>query len=104
MFFNFPIDKETWTKYEQFMIGPALLARPAFHEKAVSVPVYLPAENASWYLFEGGHEVNSGIGGVTINVTSLSNELLLLLREGFIVPTQVRYMYSRSVMYCTLHN
>ncbi|PNF28753.1 hypothetical protein B7P43_G07783, partial [Cryptotermes secundus] len=88
MFFDFPVDEETWTKYEQFMIGPALLARPAFHEKAVAVPVYLPAENVSWYLFEGGHEVNSGIGGVTIDVTNLSNELVLLLRGGFIVPTQ----------------
>lgn len=97
MFFDFPIDKETWTKQEQFMVGPALLVRPAFHEKAVSVPVYLPAENASWYLFNGGHEVNSGIGGVTINVTNLSNELVLLLRGGFIVPTQVRYTYSRSL-------
>jgi alpha 1,3-glucosidase len=97
MFFDFPIDKETWTKYEQFMIGPALLARPAFHEKAVSVPVYFPAENTSWYHFEGGHEVNSGVDGVTISVTSLTNELVLLLRGGFIVPTQVRYVYSSSL-------
>jgi alpha-glucosidase (family GH31 glycosyl hydrolase) len=91
MFFDFSTDNETWTKYEQFMIGPALLVRPAFHKNAVSVPVYLPAENTSWYHFRGGHEVNSGIGGVTISVTSLPSELVLLLRGGFIVPTQVRY-------------
>lgn len=90
MFFDFPKDNETWTKHEQFMIGPALLARPAFHKNAVSVPVYFPAENTSWYHLEGGHEVNSGIGGTTISVTSLFNELVLLLRGGFIVPTQVR--------------
>jgi alpha-glucosidase (family GH31 glycosyl hydrolase) len=103
MFFDFPTDNETWTKNEQFMIGPALLARPVFHKNAVSVPVYFPAENSSWYHFEGGHEVNSGAGSVTISVTSLFNELVLLLRGGFIVPTQVRYVFLQSfVAYCIL--
>jgi alpha-glucosidase (family GH31 glycosyl hydrolase) len=97
MFFDFSFDKETWTKDEQFMIGPALLVRPAFHKNAVTVPVYLPEENPVWYHFEGGHKVNSGTSGVTISVTSLANELVLLLRGGSIVPTQVRFFCRHSL-------
>lgn len=88
MFFDFPTDKATWTIDEQFMIGPALLARPAFYKNAVSVSVYLPKENTTWYHFIGGHKVNNGTGGLAVRVTSLTNELVLLLRGGFIVPSQ----------------
>lgn len=90
MFFDFPSDNKTWAEYEQFMVGSALLVRPAFYKNAVSVPVYLPNENTTWYHFDGGHKVNNGTGGVTVSVTSLDKELVLLLRGGFIVPTQVR--------------
>lgn len=91
MFFDFPNDNMTWTEYEQFMVGPALLAHPTFYRDAVSVPVYLPNENTTWYHFSGGHKVNNGTGGVAVSVTSLDKELVLLLRGGFIVPTQVRH-------------
>jgi alpha 1,3-glucosidase len=90
MFFDFPTDSGTWTADEQFMIGPALLARPAFYKNAISVPVYLPDENTTWYHFGGGHVVNNGTGGFAVSVMSLDKELVLLLRGGFIVPTQVR--------------
>ncbi|KDR11840.1 Lysosomal alpha-glucosidase [Zootermopsis nevadensis] len=88
MFFDFPSDNKTWTENEQFMVGPALLVRPAFYKNAVSVPVYLPNENTTWYHFGGGHKVNNGTGEVTVGVTSLDKELVLLLRGGFIVPVQ----------------
>lgn len=101
MFFDFPSDNKTWTENEQFMVGPALLVRPAFYKNAVSVPVYLPNENTTWYHFGGGHKVNNGTGEVTVGVTSLDKELVLLLRGGFIVPVQVRCLtYGSS--FCTV--
>jgi alpha-glucosidase (family GH31 glycosyl hydrolase) len=97
MFFDFHTDNQTWTLDEQFMIGPALMARPAFYTGAVNVLVYFPKENTSWYHFIGGHKAYNGTGGRSITVTSLKNELVLLLRGGFIVPYQVRWpMVSRS--------
>lgn len=97
MFFDFPTDNQTWTIDEQFMIGPALMARPAFYSGAVTVPVYLPKEDTAWYHFMGGHQVNNGTGGVTVPIPSLRTELVLLLRGGFIVPHQVSWpTVSRS--------
>jgi alpha 1,3-glucosidase len=92
MFFDFPADNATWTIDEQFMIGPALLACPAFYKNTVSVSVYLPKENTTWYHFLGGHKVNNGTAGLNVRVTSLTNELVLLMRGGFIVPSQVRWL------------
>jgi Alpha-glucosidases, family 31 of glycosyl hydrolases len=90
MFFDFPNDKSTWTIDEQFMIGPALMASPAFYKDALNVLVYLPRENTTWYHFNGGHKINNGTGNLTVSVTSLEKQLVLLLRGGFIVPSQVR--------------
>jgi alpha-glucosidase (family GH31 glycosyl hydrolase) len=99
MFFEFPDDKETWTIDGQFMIGPALMACPAFYKDTVSVPVYLPRENTTWYHFIGGHQVYNGTG-VTVRITSLLRELVLLLRGGFILPYQVSWpMVSRGQFY-----
>jgi alpha 1,3-glucosidase len=91
MFFEYPDDKETWKIDGQFMIGPALMASPAFYKDTVSVPVYLPRENTTWYHSIGGHQVYNGTGGVTVSITSLLRELVLLLRGGFIVPYQVSW-------------
>lgn len=89
LFFDFPTDNKTWTLDEQFMIGPALLVRPAFYKNAVTVSVYLPVENTTWYHFVGGHKVNNGTGSLDVGITTMTNELVLLLRGGFIVPSQV---------------
>jgi alpha 1,3-glucosidase len=93
MFFEFPTDNRTWTIDEQFMIGPALMASPAFYKDAVTVAVYLPKEeeDTTWYHFIGGHQVNNGTGGLDVPITSLRKELVLLLRGGFIVPYQVSW-------------
>jgi len=88
MFFDFPADNRTWTIDEQFMIGPALMANPAFYKDAVTVPVYLP-KNTTWYHFLGGHQVNNGTGGLAVSIPSLKKDLVLLLRGGYIVPYQV---------------
>lgn len=104
MFFDFPSDNKTWTEDEQFMVGSALLVHPAFYKNAVSVPVYLPNENRTWYHFSGGHKVNNGTGGITVSVTSLAKELVLLLRGGFIVPTQVlTAVHFTELIQCLLH-
>jgi alpha-glucosidase (family GH31 glycosyl hydrolase) len=99
MFFEFPDDKQTWTIDGQFMIGPALMACPAFYKDTFTVPVYLPRENTNttWYHFIGGHQVYNGTGGVTLLIPNLLRELVLLLRGGFILPYQVSWrMVSRG--------
>ena len=96
MFFDFPADNQTWTIDEQFMIGQSLMARPAFYEEAVALPVYLPA-NTTWYHFIGGHQVNNDTGNLTVSIPILQKDLVLLLRGGSIVPYQVSWpMVSRS--------
>jgi alpha-glucosidase (family GH31 glycosyl hydrolase) len=91
MFFEYPADKKTWSLDEQFMIGPALMARPAFYKDAITVPVYFPKENTAWYHFNGGNKVYNGAGDKLLTVPSLKNEMVLLLRGGYIVPYQVRW-------------
>jgi len=97
MFFEFTNDNETWIIDEQFMIGPALMACPVFYTGVVNVSVYLP-KDAIWYHFSGGHQVNNNATeGSKVSITSLTTELVLLLRGGFIVPYQVSWpMVSRS--------
>lgn len=88
MFFEFGTDNETWIIDEQFMIGPALMACPVFYKGNVTVSVYLP-KGAIWYHFFGGHQVNyNATEGVKVSITSLTTELVLLLRGGYIVPYQ----------------
>jgi len=97
LFFDFPTDNRTWTIDQQFMIGPALMACPVFCKDEITIPVYLPKEDTTWYHFMGGHKVNNVTGGLTVSITSLKKELVLLLRGGFIVPYQVSWpTVSRS--------
>ena len=97
LFFDFPTDNRTWAIDEQFMIGPALMACPVFYKDTISVPVYIPKENTTWYHFVAGYPVNNGTGGFAVSIPNLKKDMVLLLRGGFIVPYQVSWpTVSRS--------
>ncbi|KAJ4441055.1 hypothetical protein ANN_10905, partial [Periplaneta americana] len=98
MFFDFPADNTTWTLDEQYMLGSALLVRPAFYSDAVTVPVYLPNENTTWYHFLGGNKVNNGTGRQEITVFSLDKQLVVLVRGGFIIPVQEPKVIVRETL------
>ncbi|KAJ8884307.1 hypothetical protein PR048_016164 [Dryococelus australis] len=70
-------------------VGPALMAAPGVTPGVPVVRVYVPAGDVTWFLLDGGLPINNGSGNFTVPLASGEAQLVLLLREGHVLPTQV---------------
>ncbi|XP_066993775.2 lysosomal alpha-glucosidase [Anabrus simplex] len=82
MSFEFPEDSGTWNLQSQYMLGSSLLVAPSLDAGVVSLPVYLPKINGTWYFLEGGQAINNGTGGYTKMIPVTRIQAILLLRPG----------------------
>uniref|UniRef100_A0A1B6EMJ2 P-type domain-containing protein n=2 Tax=Cuerna arida TaxID=1464854 RepID=A0A1B6EMJ2_9HEMI len=86
LFFEFPSDSATFAINSYFMWGPALLIAPVLKKGATEVEIYLPA--GRWYDFYSGRTVYNSDTGATLTIPAPSDTIPLLLRGGYIIPTQ----------------
>lgn len=84
LFFEFPLDANTYAIDQQFLLGPALLVSPVLHEGATAVTAYFPY--ARWYSFWNGSELAGAPGTRTLE-TPLDH-IQLHVRGGHVVPLQ----------------
>ncbi|KAJ7325169.1 hypothetical protein JRQ81_018189 [Phrynocephalus forsythii] len=82
---EFTDDKTTWSIYEQFLWGPALLISPALHENATVVEAYFP--DAPWYNYYTD-EVEK-VRRQFQNLSTPLENINLHLRGGYIIPWQL---------------
>lgn len=68
------------------MFAPALAPQQTTRE------LYLPEGN--WYLWSTGNL--QGTGPLQIHIQYYINELILLMRGGYIVPIQVRFLVNHK--------
>ncbi|CAL1274833.1 unnamed protein product, partial [Larinioides sclopetarius] len=84
LFFEFPLDKNTYTIEEQFLWGPALLINPIVYENVTELTAYYP--KGVWYTFEG-KLINSSGENITAQVPL--TDISYAFRGGYILPAQV---------------
>jgi len=84
LFFEFPLDKNTYTISEQFLFGSALLANPALYYQQTVVTAYFPA--ATWYDYYTGALLTRS--ATTLQLPAPLDTFPLAVRGGFIVPKQ----------------
>ena len=84
LLFEFPSDRETYNIDTQFLWGGGLMIAPVLAENTQEVEVYLPA--SLWYDFYSLQLVSSG--GKWIKLPAPLDTIPLLLRGGYILPTQ----------------
>jgi alpha-glucosidase len=77
MFLEFPEDRETWGRDDQFLFGPDLLVAPVLQEGVLGRDVYLPA--GDWFDFWTGATV---AGGRTLRVPVSLDSLPIFVRAG----------------------
>ena len=81
--FYFPLDTNTFTQDQSFLLGPSLLIAPVTTEGAVSRDVYFP-QGTDWYdLYTD--ELHAG--GTTSTVDAPLEKIPVFVRAGAIIPT-----------------
>ncbi|XP_029347280.1 lysosomal alpha-glucosidase [Acyrthosiphon pisum] len=85
LFFEYPYDDNTYGIDTQFLWGAALLILPVLKEKNHHVYVYLPKD--IWYDFYNKTAILSN--GNHFVITAPADTIPLLVRGGFILPTQM---------------
>ncbi|XP_071528131.1 lysosomal alpha-glucosidase-like [Panulirus ornatus] len=85
LFFQFFKDPKTYAIDTQFMWGPALMIIPALHENVISVKAYIP--HGYWYDWYHGYLVEGE--GDYMNLEAPKDRIPLLVRGGYIIPTQM---------------
>lgn len=78
LFFDFPEDKETYERGDQYMFGPDILVAPVVHESERKRAVYLP-KGAKWREFEKGEEYE---GGQWIEVDAPLDKIPVFTKNG----------------------
>ncbi|XP_055950335.1 lysosomal alpha-glucosidase-like [Argiope bruennichi] len=84
LFFEYPLDKNTYSIGEQFLWGPAFMIIPVVYENDVTVTAYLP--KGYWYA-GNGQLINSTGQKVSLNVPLTS--IAFAIRGGYIMPGQI---------------
>lgn len=84
LFFEFPLDRQTYSIDLQFLWGSALMIAPVLAEDTLQVEVYLPA--SLWYDYYSFQLVSTG--GAWVRLPAPLDTIPLLLRGGHIIPTQ----------------
>ncbi|XP_041362800.1 lysosomal alpha-glucosidase-like [Gigantopelta aegis] len=85
LFFEFPMDKQTYRVDRQFIWGSALLISPVLEKGVLEVEAYFPAKS-SWYDFYSGRKITDH-GGV-VRLDAPLDVINLSLRAGYILPMQ----------------
>ncbi|KAK6923487.1 Glycoside hydrolase family 31, N-terminal domain [Dillenia turbinata] len=94
LWMEFPYDEATFSNDEAFMVGKSLLVQGIFTEKAKSVNVYMPGEQA-WY------DLRTGITykGASNHKLGVSEESIpAFQRAGTIIPRKDRLRRSSTQM------
>lgn len=84
LFFEFPLDKTTYSIDGQFLWGSSLLISPALTKGATSVNAYFPA--GIWYDWYTGVSINST--GFMMTLDAPAKKINLHTRGGSILPLQ----------------
>lgn len=84
LFFEFPFDRQTYALDTQFLWGGGLMIAPVLTEATELIEVYLP--HSLWYDFYSFQLVSAG--GKWTGVNAPLDTIPLMLRGGFIIPTQ----------------
>ncbi|GFV13579.1 lysosomal alpha-glucosidase [Trichonephila clavipes] len=84
LFFEFPLDKNTYGIDEQFMWGPAMMIVPGLYENATNVSAYIP--EGIWF-DSRGILVNST--GERISFPLGLTDIYISVRGGYILPGQL---------------
>ncbi|GFY49527.1 lysosomal alpha-glucosidase [Trichonephila inaurata madagascariensis] len=84
LFFEFPLDKNTYGIDEQFMWGPAMMIVPGLYENATNVSAYIP--KGIWF-DSRGILVNST--GERISFPLGLTDIYISVRGGYILPGQL---------------
>ena len=103
MFSEFPDDVSTFAMDDQWMVGSALLVKPASEAGQTSVDVYLPACAATgtdgWYdLHTLAHTAPSG-PGQAVKIDAPLGKIPVFIRSGKIIPRKMRLRRSSKLMY-----
>lgn len=99
MWMEWPLDAQTGTLQDQFMLGSALLVKPITQAGQSEASVYLPKENNNpWYDWETGVELGRGSGRHVTVQSPIERGIPLLQRGGTIVPTKYRARRSSAQM------
>ncbi|XP_037287885.2 lysosomal alpha-glucosidase-like [Rhipicephalus microplus] len=85
LFFEFPLDKATYTLDEQFMWGSSILFSPILDEGVTSHSYYLPPD--VWFDFKSGLRKDGSTEMMSRSVTENST-LLVHVRGGQVLPVQ----------------
>ncbi|XP_064158335.1 sucrase-isomaltase, intestinal [Anguilla rostrata] len=92
---EFVDDRITWSIYEQFLWGPALLISPALYPNITVVKGYMP--DARWYNYHTAKDI--GQRRMWVNMDTPLNQINLHVRGGHILPWQKpenNTQYSRN--------
>lgn len=84
LFFEFPSDRQTYTIDTQFLWGAGLMVAPVLTESTEIIEVYLP--RSLWYDFYNLQLISAG--GKWTGLTAPLDTIPILLRGGYILPTQ----------------
>ncbi|XP_077549181.1 lysosomal alpha-glucosidase-like [Haemaphysalis longicornis] len=102
LFFEFPLDKATYTIDEQFMWGSSILFSPILDEEATSHKYYLPPD--VWFDFMSGMRQSGSTEMLTRSLNENST-LLVHVRGGQVIPVQpmLKSTLERSKVPYDLH-
>lgn len=104
MLMQYPLDKKAFALDTQFMVGDALLVRPALEKGVQSVEVYLPATSLSpakegdlWYdVVENYKKLSRTVGWE--KVAAKAGKVPVFQRGGTIVPKKERPRRAATLM------
>jgi len=86
LFFEFPMDPNTYSLDTQFLVGAAILVSPVTTSGATSVQAYFP--KAIWYDWFTGAAASDGSEAATRTLQAPILTINVHLRGGYIIPTQ----------------
>ncbi|EFA85346.1 hypothetical protein PPL_02349 [Heterostelium album PN500] len=94
LFFEYPLDSNTYSIDQQFLVGGHLLVSPVLTEGSVSVNAYFPADQ--WYDYFTGESVASTITGQYLTLDAPLETINVHVRGGVVLPLQPTSQYSSS--------
>lgn len=98
LFYHFPSDRQTYTLYDQVLLGASLMAAPVYRPGIEYRAVYLPA--GTWYDWWSGERYE---GPTHILVHAPLEKMPLFVRGGAIIPMQPIQQYVDELPVAPLH-
>jgi len=99
LFFEFPLDRQTYSIDTQFLWGAALMIAPVLTPDTFHVELYLP--DSLWYDYYTLELVSTG--GAWTRLPAPLDTIPLLLRGGYIVATQAANVTTASTRLNPFH-